>query len=198
VTITFKPIQSFFTEDDKAILAGIEKLTANGKALPAKRDALTAAIDKGEKPTGQDIETRIANLIDGKSVAPVTSLEAQRLEVLYAIRDNEDGLDFLFGKKQIAHAEAGRKMVEAAKTQIVAAEKAIFDKLAELYDVFVPFWLAKRELLNNRIGTYGLFNNDVDEVLGVPTDLNSPWADLFRQGVVAGHIKKMPAALIPK
>jgi hypothetical protein len=198
VSIQFKPIESFFSDDDKAILANTAKLNANGKALRAKRDALTARIDKGETPTGPDIKARIASLIDGKPVAEVASLEAQRLEVLYAIRDNEDALDYLAGKEKTFRAEAGRKMVLDQKTQIVAAEKAIFEKFGELYQTFVPVWQAKRELLNNSIGTYGLFNNDFDEIMGVPTDINAPWADLFRQGVAARHISKMPAALTPR
>jgi len=160
VTIQFKPVESYFTEDDKAILADKAKLKALGKTFFAKRDAFTALIDKGETVAAPDLKTRIANLIDGKPVTQPPTLEAQRLEVLYAIRDNEQTLDELAVKEKAFRAEAGRKMVLDQKTQIVAANKAIFGKLAELYEVFVPFWLAKRELLNNSVGTYGLFNND--------------------------------------
>jgi hypothetical protein len=197
VTITFKQIESFLTDDDKALIANKAKLTANGKQLFAKRDALTAAIDKGGKAAGPDLKTRIANLIDGKPAAPVASLEAQRLEVLYAIRDNEEALDYLAVKEKAFRAEAGQKMVEAAKPQIVAAEKEIYDAVQTLFNAFLPYWTAKRSLLGNSITTLGLFGSPIDEILGVPVGVNSAWSDLFRHAVERGHLR-MPKELMPK
>jgi hypothetical protein len=196
--ITFKDRSSYFSEDDKALIAAKVKLTANGKQLFAKRDAFTAAIDKGEKATGPNIKTRIANLIDGKPVAEVASLEAQRLEVLYAIRDNEEALDWVAVQIKKVEDIAGAKMVEAAKTQIVASEKEIYDAVQTLFDRFLTYWTAKRQLLNNSVTTLGLFGCPLDEILGVPQGVNSAWSDLFRHAVERGHISKLPKELLPK
>jgi hypothetical protein len=196
--IEFKSIESYFTEDDKAVIANTAKLNANGKTQRAKRDALTARIDKGETASGPNITSRIANLIEGKPVGEVASLEAQRLEILYGIRDNEDALDYLAGKEKTFRTVAGAKMVEAAKTQIVASEKEIYDAVQTLFNAFLPYWHAKRHLLNNGHPTLGQFTSPLDELLGVPVDVNSGWADIFRHGVAAGHIRKTPKELAPK
>jgi hypothetical protein len=41
----------------------------------------------------------------------------------------------------------------------------------------------------------GNFLNDVDEVMGLPVDRNTPIAELFRQAVRARTISKMPVGL---
>jgi hypothetical protein len=89
-------------------------------------------------------------------------------------------------------------MLDDARPQIVAAEKAMFDAFANLYDKFVPVWNAKRHLHGNSIRTYDLFLNSFEEFLGIPVGVNPAWTQLFREGIAAGHLSKMPQALRPK
>jgi hypothetical protein len=89
-------------------------------------------------------------------------------------------------------------MLEDARPQIAGAEKAMWDAFVNLYEKFVPVWEAKRTLHNNSIRSYELFANPFDEFLGVPSDVNSLWAEAFRQGIAAKYVSKMPKALLPK
>jgi hypothetical protein len=197
--ITFKPIQSFYSEGHKANIANTAKINAKVKDLCTECDAIDASIAANEDMKDPNPEARIAALADGRDAPPtVPPPSARRLEILYDLRDCNEALDYLAGKDKIFKTEAGRRMVEDARPQIVAAEKELFELLTKIHEKYLPYWQAMRSLLSNSIGTNGLFANDIDDVLGVPTDVNSGWADIFRGGVASGYVKKMPAALRPK
>jgi hypothetical protein len=194
--INFKPEANYYSEDHKALLARTAELNPNGKTLRAKRDKIQKSIanDESDDP---NLKTRLADIIAGRSPTPPTPWDVRLREVQIEIRTNEDNLDFLAGKEKIFAIEAQKKMLDDSRPQIVAAEKAMFDAFANLYDKFVPVWNAKRHLHGNGIGTYELFANSFEEFLGIPVGVNPAWCELFREGIKAGHIKAMPVALRP-
>ena len=89
-------------------------------------------------------------------------------------------------------------MLEDARPQIESAEREIFETFLKLHSQVLPHWQTKRELHGNSVRTYDLFANSFDNLLGVPSDINSMWCELMREGIAAGYISKMPAALRPK
>jgi hypothetical protein len=196
VTITFKPIATFRNEDHKALLARTAELNAKGKTLRVKRDAINKSIanDESDDP---NLKTRLADIIAGRSPMPPTPWDVRLREVQIEIRTNEDDLDFLEGKSKFFEIEAQKKMLDDSRPQIVAAEKAMWAAFENLYDKFVPVWQAKVSLHGNSIRTYELFANSFEEFLGVPVGVNPAWCELFREGIKAGHVAKMPVALRP-
>jgi hypothetical protein len=89
-------------------------------------------------------------------------------------------------------------MLESARPQIEAAEKEIFETFLKFHTQFLPYWETKRALHGNSIRTYDLFANSFDNLLGVPSDINSMWCELFREGIASRYVSKMPVALRPK
>ena len=118
--------------------------------------------------------------------------------MLVEIRDDEDDLSFLEGKAKLFEIEAQKKMLDDARPQILAAEKEIFETFSKLYNQFLPYWQTKSHLHGNSIRTYELFANSFDNFLDVPVNINSAWCELFREGIAAGHVSKMPQALRPQ
>jgi hypothetical protein len=197
VNIVFKPTAKFRTEDHNAVLARITERNAKGRTLRAKDAAIQKSIDN-EESNDPNLKSRLSDLISGRSPTPPTPWEVQRHAVKVEIQDNDDDLDFLSAKARQFEIEAEKKMVDDARPQIVAAEKEIFETFSKLFNQVLPYWQAKRHLHGNSVRTYDLFANSFDTILGVPSDLNSAWAELFREGIAAGYISKMPAALLPK
>jgi hypothetical protein len=197
VTITFKPEVTFRTDDHKANLMNSAKISASLKPDYKERDELKAAIDRNET---SDVapELRIQALAEGRSLPVPATLEARHREVQVRIRDKHDALDFLDGKEKIFKIESQKKMLDDARPQIFAAEKEIFETILKLHAQVLPYWQAKRELHGNGVRTYELFANSFDEFFGIPVDVNSPFCELFREGIAAGHVRKMPAALLPR
>jgi hypothetical protein len=197
VTITFKDKAKFRADDHNAVLARITERDATGKTLRAERDAIQRSM-ANEESTDPNLASRLTDLIAGRKPAVPTPWDVRLREVQIKIRDNDDDIDFLAGKAKAFEIEAERKMLEDTRPEIVTAERAMWDAFVNLYDKFLPVWQAKRHLHGNSIRTYDLFANSFDDLLGVPSDLNSVWADLYRNGIASGYIKKMPAALAPK
>jgi hypothetical protein len=197
VSISFKLISKFRSDDHQAVLARIAELNAKGKALRAKRDSINKSIANDES-SDPNLKTRLSDLISGRSPTPPTPWDVQLHAVKVEIRDNDDDLDFLAGKAKAFEIEAEKKMLEDARPQIVAAEKAQWDAFVLLYETFVPVWQAKRALHGSSIRTYDLFAASFDNILGVPSDINSVWCELFREGIAAKHVSRMPSALAPK
>jgi hypothetical protein len=198
LTITFKPIETFRTEDYKANLMNSAKIKASLKEDDCpERDKLKAAIDRNEN---SDVapELRIKALAEGRSLPVPATLEARFHEVQVKIRSKNDALDYLADKAKLFEIEAQKKMLDDARPQIVATEKEIFETYSKLFNQVLPYWQARCHLHGNSIRTYELFANSFDEFLGVPTDINSAWCELFRQGIAAGYISKMPPSLRPK
>lgn len=197
MSITFKPTDKFRTDDHKAVKARTVEKNANGKTLRTERDKIQKSII-AEESNDPNLATRLADLIAGRKPTVPTPFDVRLREVQIKIRDNDDDLDFLAGKDKAFEIEAQKLMLEDAAPQITAAEKALWDAFVNLYDKFLPVWVAKRELHNNSIRTYQYFADPFEEFLGVPSDINSLWAEGFRQGIAAKYIAKTPAALRPK
>jgi hypothetical protein len=197
VTITFKPIDKFRADDHKALLASTANLEKLRKAECAERDKVQKSI-ADEESNDPNLATRLTDLIAGRKPTVPTPFDVRLREVQVKIRDIDNDLDFLAAKEKQFEIEAQKRMVDDARPQIVAAEQAKWEAFVNLYEKFVPVWTAKRALHNHSIRSYDLFADSFDDFLGVPSDINSMWCELFRQGFAAGYIKKMPAALVPK
>lgn len=192
--ITIKPIASYYNADDKAIFASIDQLEATAKRLDSDLATVDAAIANDTNPD-PDPDSRLANLIAGNSVQPIKSWSTRRIELQHAMRDVETALDFMASKKRAVEYQAGARLAKEIKTQHDAAEKAVVDALVVAHEKHFLYWQAKRHLLNNGIGIYGLFSSDVDNVLGIPIDKGSPLADLLRTAVTNGFLKSVPESL---
>ena len=190
-----KELSAFYTDEDRKDFASTVRLTALVKDLRAELAAGDAARDENIE---LNAEARIASVISGTDAAPPKPWATRRTEIRYAERDIEEALDHLAVKAKAAEKEAGRKMVADAAKQILASDTEVFSAVQNLFEVYLPNWQAKRKLLNHSIGTYGHFSSELDQMLGIPTDLNSAWGDLFRTALAKGFIKKMPAELSPR
>jgi hypothetical protein len=197
VNITFQQTSKFRTEDHKAVLALTAERDKTGKALRAQRDAFQKSMANDES-TDSNLASRLTDLIAGRKPAMPTPWDVRLREVQIKLRDNDDDLDFLAGKAKAFEIEAERKMLDDARPQIVAAERELFETFLKFYNQYLPYWQAGRHLRGNSIRTYELFANSFDSILGVPVDINSAFCELFREGIAAGYISKMPPALRPK
>jgi hypothetical protein len=195
-TITFKPEPIFHGDDLKANLANATKIKESLKDDYKERDKIKAAIDRNEN---SDIapELRIKALAEGRSLPVPATLESRLYEVQVQIQSKNDALDYLEGKKKLLQVDAQKKMLDDARPQIAAATQAMWDAYVNLFEKYATVWAAKRHLRGNSIRTYELFNDSFEEFLGVPVGVNPAWTQLFREGIKAGHISKMPAALRP-
>jgi hypothetical protein len=194
VTIQFKDISSFYLPEDKAVFASIDQLKETAARLRSDLVTVDAAIANDTNPD-PDPDSRLANLIAGNSVVPVKSWSEQRLDLQRAMRDVENALDFMAGKKRAVEYQAGARLAHSIKAQHDAAEKTMVDALVVAHERHFLYWQAKRHLLNNGIGIYGLFSSDVDNVLGIPIDKGTPLADLLRTAVTNGFLKAVPESL---
>lgn len=194
--IAFKPVQAFRLDDHKAVLARIDEKKAIVKPKKAKRDSINKSIANSES-SDPNLASRLTDLIAGRNPAVPTPWDVQLHEVLCEIRDVEDDIEFLSGKAKIFEIEAEKRMVDDARPQINAATKAMWDAYVNLFEKYALVWNAKRHLRNNSIRTYELFNDSFEEFLGIPVGVNPAWTELFREGIKAGHISKMPQALRP-
>jgi hypothetical protein len=194
VTIQFKDISTFYLPEDKAVFASIDQLKETANRLRSDLVTVDAAIANDTNPD-PDPDSRLANLIAGNSVQPIKSWSARRIELQYAMRDIETALDIVASKKRAVDYRAGARLAKEIKTQHDAAEKAVVDALVVAHEKHFLYWQAKRHLLNNGIGIYGLFSSDVDNVLGIPIDKGSPLADLLRTAVTNGFLKSVPESL---
>ena len=191
--ITIKPVASYYSDDDKAILARKAELAATGKRRQIELAELDAAIAEQGNPNSTPEDT-IQNLIAGIEVPRPPPLSERRTALQYVIRDIEQALDYLAGKERQININAGARLAKDIKPQHDAAEKELVDALLIAHQKHLLYWNAKRHLLNNGIGLYGNFNVDADEVLGIPVNGGSTLAEYFRDAVKAGYIQTLPAA----
>jgi hypothetical protein len=194
--ITFKPEANYYSDDHKAVRALTAEKPANIKTKKAKRDKILKSMDnESSEPT---LTARLDDLIARRVSTPPTPLDVQLREVQIEIRDEEDDLIFLDGKEKLFQIEAQKRMLDEAKPQIVAAERELFETFSKFYSQYLPYWQARQTLRGNSIRTFELFSNSFDEFLGIPVDINSAFCELFREGIKAGYISRMPTALRPK
>jgi hypothetical protein len=195
--ITFKPEANFYIADHKANLMNSAKIKASLPEDYKERGELKAAIDRNES-SDVSPELRIQAIAEGRSLPVPATLESRLYEVKVKIQSKNDALDYLAGKEKIFRVEAQKRMLAEARPQIAAATQAMWDAYANLFEKYATVWDAKRHLRNNSIRSYELFNDSFEEFLGIPVGVNPGWCQLFREGIAAKHIGKMPAALRPK
>jgi hypothetical protein len=189
--IQFKPIEAYYTDDDKAIIARKAELAATGKRLQSELAALDAAIAaQSDLPTPED---RIQNLIAG--TAPQKPPSAKRTELQIAIRDIEQALDYMAGKERRVTMTAGARLCKDVKPQVDKAEKELAAAMVIAHEKQFMRWQAKQYLVNAGTGLNGLFDSNVEKILGVPVDKGSVLHDYFYAAVKAGHLRAVPAAL---
>jgi hypothetical protein len=120
------------------------------------------------------------------------------MEIQIARRDVEQARDYLAGKMRKANYDAGARKAKHDKPATEAAEKLVAEKFLAFYEAFLASWKMQRNLLNAGIGTYGAFNgsSQIVDLLGVPVGPNSAFAEIFRDLIAAGHVRKMPAGFV--
>jgi hypothetical protein len=192
--ITFKPIASYYTDDDRAVLSRIADLKAAAKRRQIELAEVDAAIDN-RASTDPVPEKQIQNLIDGIEVQRPPPLSAKRTAIQYIIRDIEQALDFMAGKERQLNINAGARLAKDIKPQHDIAAKELADALVIAHDKHLAYWQTKRALINGAIGLHGLFDSNIDDVLGIPVDKGTALHDYFHYAVNAGHIRNVPAAL---
>jgi hypothetical protein len=192
-------LDKYYTDDERAIFARDKDLEATGKRLSADLAAVDASIAAGE-PSDPNPEARLDSIVKNIPLAMPRSWADRRTEIQYGKRDVENARDYLADKIRVANHAAGERLAKHNKPATEAAEKLVAEKFLGFYDAYHASWKMKRNLLNDGIGLYGSFNgsSQIDEFLGIPVDINSRWADLFRDFVAANHIRRMPPALLPK
>jgi hypothetical protein len=191
--IHIKEFSEYYSDDEKAIF----KRTADLKAILAGRRTELAAIDaKITVPDAVDSRTedRVQSLITGIEVKRPPPLNQQRMEIQYAIRDLEEALDFMAGKELQANLNAGARLAQDIKPAVDAVAKELFDALALAHDKHLQYWTAKRHIINLGVGLNGLFDSNVDDVLGIPIDKGSPLAFVLREAVRQKHLPRVPKA----
>jgi hypothetical protein len=192
--ITIQPIASYYNDDEKAVIARKADLTAAGK----RRRSELAAIDAemmNQIDTDTLPEDQIQNLIAGIEVARPQPLSAQRTELQYIIRDIEQALEFMADKERQLNVKAGARLAKDIKPHVDKAEKELADALVIASAKHLVCWHAKRHLINSGIGLHGLFDSNVDDVLGIPVGHGAPLSTYFYSAVKSGHLKSVPESL---
>jgi hypothetical protein len=99
------------------------------------------------------------------------------------------------GKERQVNIKAGARLAKDIKPQVDKAEKELAEALVIAHEKHLTYWQAKRHLINAGTGLNGLFDSNVDDVLGIPVDKQSPLHDYFHAAERCGHLKSVPAVL---
>src|SRR6266478_2124308 len=86
--IQFKPISSYYSDDDKAVIARKAELAAAGKCRKIELAEVDATIAK-QGDTNPNPDDQVQSLIAGIDVPRPQPLSAKRTELQYIIRDIE-------------------------------------------------------------------------------------------------------------
>ncbi len=192
--IQFKPISSYYSDDDKAVIARKAELAAAGKCRKIELAEVDATIAK-QGDTNPNPDDQVQSLIAGIDVPRPQPLSAKRTELQYIIRDIEMASDFMAGKERQANIKAGARLAKDMKPQVDIAAKELAAALVIAHEKHLTYWNGKRHLVNAGTGMNGLFDSNVDDVLGVPVDKCSALHDYFYAEVKAGHLKAVPESL---
>jgi hypothetical protein len=187
-------VAEFYSDDDKAVLANQSDLVAAGKRCEADLKAIDASIANNDA-TYPNREDQIETILAGEEVKRPEPLSTQRITIQHRIHDIEQALDFIAGKVRQVNYEAGARLAKDIKAEHDVAENELTTAMVVVYEKHLAYWKDKRSLLNKGIGLYGLFSSNIDDVLGIPVDRNTPLADFFREQVHAGNLKRLPKDL---
>jgi hypothetical protein len=191
VNFNIPPIAHYYTDDDEAIIAKQAEL----KIVAKRRQAELADIDEKIAKHGDvetQSETHVQNLIDGVEIERPTPLGAQRTSKQYEIRDVDMAENYIADKVRVVNITAGARLAKDIKPAADIAAKELADALVIAHEKHFSYWQAKRQLLNNGISLYGLFDSNVDDILGIPVDKGTPLADYFRDAVEQKHLRAVP------
>jgi hypothetical protein len=192
--ISIKPIDFYYTDDDRAIIANKAELVATGKRRQAELVELDTAISR-QQDTAPNQDIQVQDLIAGIERPRQKPLDAKRTTLQHVIREIEQALDFMAEKERQVTMKAGARLAKDIKPQVDLAERELAAALVIAHEKHLVCFRAKRALLNNGIGLFGLFDSNIDDILDIPVNKGTPLADYFRGQVAAGHLKNVPAQL---
>jgi hypothetical protein len=192
--IKFPPIETFYTDDERAVMAKKPELLATRKRRQAELADVDAAIAT-EGDLDPHPEDRIQNLIAGIDTPRPQPLGEKQTELRYNIRDIEQALDFMAGQERRVSMMAGARLAKDVKPQVDAAAKKLAEAMVTMYEAYLPWWQAKQYLVSAGTGLNGLFDSNIVDILGAPISKETPLADYFRASVQAGHLRAVPAQL---
>jgi hypothetical protein len=189
VTINIPPLSDFLTNEDRSLNETQAKLDTQDKM----NDAKIAAINAEPPPSANEpLDLQISDLANGITAQQPKSKDDRITELKYRKRDINEAKDSVARKQKAGLGNAARRLADHLKLPVKAHEKKMVDAMVLAYELHLEYFWPKRHLINNGIGTYGNFQSNIDDVLGIPTDKNSPLATFFHQAVKDGHLKAMP------
>ncbi|GMO20824.1 hypothetical protein [Bradyrhizobium sp. TM233] len=140
---------------------------------------------------GPSKEQRAADAERATRGEPLADLDSEFKTALREFRALEDALKAQQAKVEAVRREAGGKMCdEVVRPLYKKAEKRLASALSELYSIHSEIFWLKRGLLNQGLGTYGVFVLE-PEFLGVPSG-TSDFEQFLRRCVSAGLLRALP------
>jgi hypothetical protein len=189
--IHIKPLSTYYDDDDRAILTKQSELKLLAKRWQGELANIDAKIANRADVEIQS-EDSVQNLIDGIETERPIPLGAQRNTIQHKIRDTDMAEDWIADKVRVLNIKAGRKLAADIKPQADAAETALADAMIVVHEKQLVCWNAKRHLIGNGIGCFGLFDSNDDDILGIPVDRGTPLADYFRNAVKRRLLRSVP------
>jgi len=194
VTIKIPDLAEFYSDEDKTVIQRTASLEATDKLIDAALAKVDAAIANNED-ADPDRESRITNITVGTLSAAPKSWAEQRADLQRQKRDVQTALDIMARKKQIIDYQAGARLAKHIRPLHDIAARELADALVIAHEKHLIYWTAKRHLLNNGIGIYGLFSSNVDDILGIPVGTAAPLTDYFRDAVRQKYLRAVPESL---
>ncbi|MBP0116276.1 hypothetical protein [Bradyrhizobium vignae] len=146
-----------------------EMAKADGLATRAKEAEQRALTMRDRLQAGPSKEERAADAERAAKGEPLPDLNNQFNVALREFRALEDALKAQQAKVETVRRGAGGKMCdEVVRPLYKEAEKRLASVLSELYSIHSEIFWLKRGLLNQGLGTYGVFGLE-PEFLGVPS-----------------------------
>jgi hypothetical protein len=182
----------FLTDEDRQDEDTQAKLDTQMRTLDTKIAQIAAEPPVSEaNPTA----STISDLANGITVKQPQSKSTRINELKRLKREIQAAKDFLSIKQKSCRVEAGMRLAKAMTKHSEDGEKLIIDRAVALYDAQLQYFKAKRHLINEGTGTYGLFTSNIDDILDIPVNNYTMLAALFRDAVKDGLLRKLPGDL---
>ncbi|MCK1357350.1 hypothetical protein [Bradyrhizobium sp. 199] len=160
-------------------------------ALRTKEAEQRALMLRDRLQEGPSKEERAADAERAVKGEPLADLDSEFKTALREFRALEDALKAQKAKVVAVRREAGGKMCDELVVPLYAkAEKRLASLLFDLYTQHCEIFRLKRGLLNQGLGTYGVFRLE-PEFLGVPNG-TSDFEIFLRECVKAGLLRSLP------
>jgi hypothetical protein len=154
----------------------------------AEQRALALQDRVREGPSKEELAADAERAAKGE---PLPDLESEFKTALREFHALGDALKAQQAKVEEVRREAGGKMCdEVVRPSYKKAEKRLASILFELYSVHREIFLLKRGLLNQGLGTYGVFGLE-PEFLGVPSG-TSDFEQFLQRCVSTGLLRALP------